>query len=178
MWKSPAFVFAFAGVVLLVSLPEVPSQIRALAEALGVTGAEWHWWNYAGVLLALFLMLLSSYPAWKWVTKNARIRIEPPPSPRDIILLITIAVAFVGIVALFLTTDWSKPIYVWKHPKLTLDEQIQVKAKCRIAAYDAIGAGRGGLRDPTSVARSNYVRDCLTIKGFTFIEVRESDGQS
>ena len=49
----------------------------------------------------------SSYPAWKWVTKNARIRIEPPPSPRDIILLITIAVAFVGIVALFLTTDWS-----------------------------------------------------------------------
>ena len=58
MWKSPAFVFAFAGVVLLVSLPEVPSQIRALAEALGVTGAEWHWWNYAGVLLALFLMLL------------------------------------------------------------------------------------------------------------------------
>ena len=55
------------------------------------------------------------------ITKNARIRIEPPPSPRDIILLITIAVAFVGIVALFLTTDWSKPIYVWKHPKLTLE---------------------------------------------------------
>ena len=168
MWKLPAFAFAFAGVVLLVSLPEVPSQIRALAEALGVTGAEWHWWNYAGVLLGLFIMLLTSYPAWKWVTKNARIRIEPPPTPRDIIILIAMAVAIVGIIFLFLTTEWSKPIYAWAHSTMALSDQVIANAECRMQAFDSIG---GSSHPSRYGARNEYISACLTSKGFALKKV-------
>ena len=67
MWTAPAIWFAVAGFLLLVSLPGLPEQIRTLAEELGVTGAEWHWWNYTGVFIAVVLMFLSAYPLWRRV---------------------------------------------------------------------------------------------------------------
>ena len=80
----------------------------------------------------------------------------------------------------YLVSTHERTKTVWTHPTLSAADQERAKAKCRMAAYDAIGAGRGGLKDPTPVARRIYVSNCLTSKGFTFIEVRESesDGQS
>lgn len=65
MWTGPAIGFAVAGFLFLVSLPGLPEHIRALAEQLGTTGAEWHWWNYLGVSIAVVLMSLSVYPPWR-----------------------------------------------------------------------------------------------------------------
>ena len=67
----------------------------------------------------------------------------------------------------------------------TIGEALANDDEVRIAGFGTFAArtrpARTGRNSRTGAgARSNYVRDCLTIKGFTFIEVRESesDGQS
>ena len=64
----PALWFAIAAVLLLLALPGIPEQIRSLAELIGMAGAEWYWWNYVGICIALVLFFLSAYPLWRRVT--------------------------------------------------------------------------------------------------------------
>ncbi len=55
---------------------------------------------------------------------------------------------------------------LWAHPTMTPSDQEKARSECVMAAYDAIGGGRGGLMDPTPSDRWRYVRTCLTGKGF------------
>ena len=72
----------------------------------------------------------------------------------------------------YLVSTHERTKTVWTHPTLSAADQERAKAKCRMAAYDAIGAGRGDLKDPTPAARRIYVSNCLTSKGLVSKEVK------
>ena len=57
---------------------------------------------------------------------------------------------------------------VWVHPTLSVEEQAQAGADCRMRAQEAIQGG--GIRDG---ARSRYTRDCLIAAGFSEERVEE-----
>ena len=142
-----------------------------------MSGAEWHWWNYLGVCIALIAMLLSVYPVWRRVLRfcsEGGMTLEWP-LVRDVIApLVAIVVAVGAIVgALIYLFTMERPSFAWTHPALSAAEQDRTKAECRMAAYDAIGGGRGGIKDPTPAARTNYVGDCLASKGFVLEEILE-----
>ena len=173
---SPALGFAVAAVLLLLSLPGIPEQIRALAELLGMKEAEWHWWNYAGVCVALIVMFFSVYPAWRRLVgfvSEGGVTVEWPMI-RDVIApLVALAVAIGVIVGtgIYLFTV-ERPSFVWTHPTMTLSDQEKAKAECRMAAYEAIGGSRGGIMDTSATDRSDYVATCLTSKGFKWVQVK------
>ena len=105
--------FAFAGVVFVLSLPEIPQQIRGVAAAVGITDAEWHGWNYLGVIAALFIMALSIHPICQWTTRKAfslvsSSRLETfklPDLTYAFITLVLFAILFLGVL----------PPILWKH---------------------------------------------------------------
>ena len=83
-----------------------------------------------------------------------------------------IAAALLGGLIYYLAVVHTTTETVWSHPTLSIAKQERAKAECRMAAYDAIGVGNGRLGDPAPMARSNYVSDCLTSKGFVSKEVK------
>ena len=171
---SPALGFAIAAFLLLLSLPAIPGQIRALAEFLGMSGAEWQWWNYAGVSIALIMMFLSAYPAWRRLVRfvsGGEVTLDWP-LVRDVIAPVVVVavsvVTIIGVVIYLFTME--RPSFTWTHPALAVQEQEKAKADCKMQAFDAIG-GRGSLS--AIDARNNYRSACLTAKGFV---LREVDG--
>ena len=66
---------------------------------------------------------------------------------------------------------------VWVHPTLSSSERQQEEAKCEMLALEKVGAGDWIT---TASGRERYMSACMTSKGFTLIEARESesDGQS
>ena len=83
-----------------------------------------------------------------------------------------IAAALLGGLIYYFAVVHTTTETVWTHQTLSVAEQARAKAECRMAAYDAIGGGRGNFKDPTPAARSHYVSDCLTSKGFVSHEVK------
>ena len=61
MFRLAAFIFAFAAVVNILSIPKIPAEMRQFVEWLGMSATEWHWWNYAGFFGGLFFMALAAY---------------------------------------------------------------------------------------------------------------------
>ncbi len=171
MRTGPAIFFAVSAFVLLLSLPTIPEQIRGWAEALGMIGAEWHWWNYLGVSIGLIMMLFSLYPVWRWVAGNASAltKSDINLSFGDIlgIASMLVMVCLIGWGVYYIIFVYERPQSpVWVHPTLPPAEQEKAKAKCRIAAYEAIGAGTGKPSDPTPWHRNSYVDQCLIARGF------------
>ncbi len=157
--------------MLILALPDVPGQIRALAKMLGMSGAEWQWWNYAGVMIGSFLILFSFYPLWRrmlrflsgdGMTLNwtmIRNTISFADVGRVIILVILIAFG------IYVFTRES-PSFVWKHPTLPLAKQKEIVGECRMRAIDALGG-----RMAVSHMRKEYRAACLTSKGFKLEQV-------
>ena len=83
-----------------------------------------------------------------------------------------IAAALLGGLIYYFAVVHTTTETVWTHQTLSVAEQARAKAECRMAAYDAIGGGRGNFKDPTPAARSHYVSGCLTSKGFVSHEVK------
>ena len=83
-----------------------------------------------------------------------------------------IAAALLGGLIYYFAVVHTTTETAWTHQTLSVAEQARAKAECRMAAYDAIGGGRGNFKDPTPAARSHYVSDCLTSKGFVLHEVK------
>ena len=92
---------------------------------------------------------------------------EFPPEPnentkerRTILLIALGAAALIGGLALLKTfVPPSSP--TWTHQTLSVAEQQQAKAKCRMRASEVY---RNRLRNWT--AHAQYEADCLTVKGF------------
>ena len=169
---SPALGFAVAAFLLLLSLPGIPEEIRALAELLGMSEAEWHWWNYTGVCFALILMFFSVHPVWRRLAgfvSEGRVTVEWRVIA-PLVALVVASGAIIGAVIYLFTVE--RPSFVWAHPTMTLSDQEKAKAECRMAAYEAIGGGRGGIMDPSVTDRSDYVATCLTSRGFKRVQVK------
>ena len=113
------------------------------------------------------LILIERY--WVFIRINAK----ELTSLILMVLISTLISALIGYGIYYLAFVHEPTETVWVHPILSVAEQERAKAECRMAAYDAIGGGRGGLKDPTPAARSNYVNDCLTSKGFASHEVKQ-----
>ena len=64
----------------------------------------------------------------------------------------------------FSLLDWSGPNEVWTHPTLSVDEQLRVKAECRMRALERFGASHLGSR---ATGREQYTSNCLIAEGFT-----------
>ena len=176
MWWRGIFGSPWLGIVGFVSLVwGIPGMREDAAEWRSWFGVMNTGWFYAtaaaGTVLFCFWLLVVVERHWGTI----RTYWKEFASLAAMVLMICI----IGGLIYYTFFIYERTKTVWTHPTLSAADQERAKAKCRIAAYDAIGAGRGGLKDPTPVARSNYVRDCLISKGFTFIEVRESesDGQ-
>ncbi len=97
MRTSSGLWFSVGATLFLLALPTLPEQIRALAAMLGVLEAEWHLWNYVGVIVGLLLMMYSLHPAWKSVVsllsnseRPLRITISNIKIPNGVKALVTI----------------------------------------------------------------------------------------
>ena len=127
-------------------------------------GAEWHWWNYLGVTLGLFLMFLSAYPLWPRAMRavgGGGLSVDWDAVAKvGCVLLIGGALIFV-IYAVFVQ---ETPKEVWRHPTIPLAEHPKVAAECRMLAYAAIGAAARDAHD-----RARYVEDCMTARGFELV---------
>lgn len=167
---SSALWFAVAAFLLLVSLPGVPEQIRILAELLGMSGAEWRWWNYAGVAAGLILMFTWFYS----ISQRVRRYIGGGERTLDWRILIAYAkglwlplfavAAVAGIVIAIIVAlihYEPSPKMVWSHPTLSMAEQEREKAECRMRASETF---RNRLKYWTEYHQ--YEADCLTTKGF------------
>ena len=175
MRRTSALYFAVAVFLLLLSLPGIPEQIRAFAELLGMSGAEWNWWNYVGVSLALILMFYSLHPLWQRLVRfigggGVKLNFSMVRNMMTVQLAIALIAApiIVGGIIHLLTREW--PSYVWVHPTLSAEKQKRAKANCRMKAYKVIGGGTGKMLDRTEDHWRSYVADCLTSKGFERIQ--------
>ena len=174
----PALWFAIAALLLLLSLPGIPEQIRLLAELIGMAGAEWYWWNYVGICIALILFFLSAYPLWRRITcfvgENrvtvdwALVRANAKALAGLVLMALMLALIGGGIYYVVFVHDPTRT--VWDHPTLSPAEQSQGHAECRMKAYEAIE----GSRFSDDQARSDYTRSCLVSRGFVSREVKKS----
>ena len=162
--------------MLLLALPDIPEQIRALAELLGMSEAEWHWWNYLGVGLGLIVMFASVYPAWRRLAGfvlGGGITLKGPPL-REVIwpllgligLLMILAGIIVGVVHLL---TMERPSFVWTHPYEPAWEHEKDKAECEMLALEKIGTGDWVT---TASGRERYMNACMTRKGYKLKEVQ------
>lgn len=161
--------FAVAAFMFILSLPGIPEQIRELAAFIGMSGYEWHWWNYVGVSFGLILMLFSLYPLWlqaarffggdavvNWTAVRARV-IEA-----SLMLCIFTALG-IGIGAYIIFA----PTYVWFHPKIPWPEQAKIAAQCEKESIKASTAAFGRDRGREI---AHYYGACLVEKGFVRID--------
>ncbi len=65
-----------------------------------------------------------------------------------------------------------KTVWVWTHPTATPSDREEAEAECEMAAFEAIGGGRGGLMDPKPGERWNYKRACMTTRGFKLVQMK------
>lgn len=169
----PAITFAVGAFLLIISLPGIPEQIKALAEMLGMSGAEWEWWNYAGVSLGSIFMLFFIYPfcmrmlrffSGDSVTLDLRMIRNMVISPVAGIVVAVITVFAFGV---YVFTK-EGPSFAWRHPTLPLTKQEEIAGKCRMRAIEAVG-GRGNFS--ANYMRSKYREACLAANGFKFEQV-------
>ena len=79
MFKLAAFIFAFAVVFNILSIPKIPAEMRQFVEWLGMSATEWHWWNYAGFFGGLFFMALAAYGMYvHWDGRPSFLRRKSP----------------------------------------------------------------------------------------------------
>ena len=165
-WKrvigSP-WVLAFAA---LFGAPGVLDDFAFWQREVGDMSAGWQGALLGvGVVLICLWLLIRIERHWVFIRTN--------PKELAILALAPLILALIGYGIYYLVFVHEPTETVWVHPILSVAEQERAKAECRMAAYDAIGGGRGGLKDPTPAARSNYVNDCLTSKGFASHEVKQ-----
>lgn len=150
--------------------PGVLSDFAFWQRTVGDMSAGWQGALICGGAIFISLSLLILIERY-WVF--IRINAKELTSLILMVLISTLISALIGYGIYYLAFVHEPTETVWVHPILSVAEQERAKAECRMAAYDAIGGGRGGLKDPTPAARSNYVNDCLTSKGFASHEVKQ-----
>ena len=86
-----------------------------------------------------------------------------------IIPIIIFAALVIGGIS-FVISIVNEPEMIWTHPTFTNVEQEQVRAECRMRAYDAIGGAP--IHDS---ARNDFQEACWREKGFVEIEERDEE---
>ena len=140
-----------------------------------MSGAEWNWWNYAGVSTGLILMFLSLYPVsrrvlrrvsgsrmmFDWQTVSAYAKALWLP----LLALSGLVIVVVGMIVALIYYDPPKKI--WAHPTLSAAEQKKAKAECEMRAIEVGGSG-----PRIGSARYEYEAACLNSMGFESKKVK------
>ena len=156
-------------VLVIGALIWVPGVLGAFAfwrRTVGDMSAGWQG-ALIGAGFGIIGLWLFSVINHYWDTVRTYVRASAGP-----LILVALAVILLGGMIYYLAFIHEPTKTVWSHPSISAAEQDRTKAECRMAAYNAIGGGRGGMKDPTPAARTNYVRDCLASKGFVSKEVK------
>jgi len=104
--------FAVGLVLLILSVPSIPNDLRLFARLFGYAG-EWHWWNYAGIILGSIVIIISVYSSvqkvWPIVAQFPKM---PSPKKKDITVK-TMKFLFVPIVIglfviMLVLLDWRR----------------------------------------------------------------------
>ena len=132
----------------------------------------------AGSGIALLIYLVGVVPVWCGKARAGALRLASTPRGMGKLILV-IQITVVSVLALIVAGFFyyvvfvhESPKWIWTHPTLSPIESKKAEAECEVAAYEAIGGGRGGLMDPTPGNRGDYVSNCMTIRGFKIERVR------
>ena len=136
--------------------------------------SAWTWWALAAAGVPL-LVAPTIYDR-----RNRIVAVLRAPSWtilrlwREVLGLMAFALAVAALIYLVISTITRerRPLYVWTHPTATASDTGKAKAECEMAAYEAIGGGRGGIMDPKPGERSSYERACMTTRGFSLVQVK------
>ena len=177
MWSVPAICFALAGFTILLSLPGMPEQVRDFVEWVGMSGADWHWWNYLGVSIGLILMFLSIYPAWRRILRFVgtgglavnwqAVGVYTKALWLPVLSLAALISVTTGLIY-YVAFVYERPKWVWTHPAFSFAEIQKEKARCEMRAIEAVGGG-----PKIGSARYEYESACLAARGFSL--KREED---
>jgi len=165
-WKS-VFGSPWLGAAGFISfiwgIPGMFGDAAEWGQWFGVVNTGWFYMaaGIGSVLICLWMVVIVGR-YWAFIQSNRKAIVG-----RALAILVLVAGA-AAIVAGFVVLSSSES--VWTHPTFSKVEQEQALADCRIRAYDAIGGGFD--RDPY---RRDFVRACLTTKGFLSEELYESE---
>ena len=140
--------------------------------------SAWTWWTLAAACVPLFVVptiydrrdrILAVLHAPSWTN----LRLYGRTFWREILGLMTFVLAVAVLIGLFINIfTRERPSFVWAHPTATASDREKAAAECEMAAYEAIGGGRGGMMDPKPGERWRYKMACMTTRGFNLVQVK------